>query len=214
MIISTAAAQRRALTILVLTLLLGAARFSVETFVPNVVEPSFGIDRILCAIYEHAFYARAEEKPAEAAPPKEEGGKKAKAPKKEEKGPVAGVLGLPAEIAPYKVVVLPLDMRVAAQYGEMLAELRTQLTDQGLQYKVDESGASIGRRYARADELERRVADVRLLHPREPAVPRVRRVALQQLAVVRRRAGHDLGLPHDAPAVCGGDGRRGERHRD
>ena len=35
MIISTAAAQRRALTILVLTLLLGAARFSVETFVPK-----------------------------------------------------------------------------------------------------------------------------------------------------------------------------------
>ena len=48
--------------------------------------------------------------------PKKEEGKKAKG-KKEEKGPVAGVLGFPAEIAPYKVVVLPLDMRVAAQYG-------------------------------------------------------------------------------------------------
>ena len=31
--------------------------------------------------------------------------------------------------------------------------MRTKLTDHGLQYKVDESGASIGRRYARADEL-------------------------------------------------------------
>ena len=44
-------------------------------------------------------------------------------------------------------------MRVAAQYADALAELRTKLTDHGLQYKVDESGASIGRRYARADEL-------------------------------------------------------------
>lgn len=33
------------------------------------------------------------------------------------------------------------------------ADLRTKLTDNGLQYKVDESGASIGKRYARADEL-------------------------------------------------------------
>ena len=125
----------------------------VEVFVPNVVEPSFGIDRILTAIYEHAFYARDRvegEEGAEA--PKKEEGKKAKG-KKEEKGPVAGVLGFPAEIAPYKVVVLPLDMRVAAQYGDQLTDLRTKLTDNGLQYKVDESGASIGRRYARADEL-------------------------------------------------------------
>ena len=124
----------------------------VEVFVPNVVEPSFGIDRILAAIYEHSFFAREDDKEVAPAAPKEEGGKKKKE-KKEEKGPVAGVLGFPAEIAPYKVVVLPLDMRVAAQYVDMLTELRTKLTDNGLQYKVDESGASIGRRYARADEL-------------------------------------------------------------
>ena len=44
-------------------------------------------------------------------------------------------------------------MRVAAKYGDVLARLRTKLADNGLQYKVDESGASIGRRYARGDEL-------------------------------------------------------------
>ena len=30
----------------------------VETFTPNVIEPSFGIDRILSAIYEHTFFVR------------------------------------------------------------------------------------------------------------------------------------------------------------
>jgi len=125
----------------------------VEIFVPNVVEPSFGIDRILVAIYEHTFYTREKEEgePAEAVADDKGGKKKGKG--KEDKGPVAGVLGFPAEIAPYKVVVLPLDMRVAAQYGDALAELRSKLTDHGLQYKVDESGAAIGRRYARNDEL-------------------------------------------------------------
>ena len=87
-----------------------------------------------------------ESAPTEA--PKEEAkGKKAKGKAKEEsKGPVAGVLALPAEIAPYKVVLLPLDARVAAQYADLLASLREKLTADGLQYKVDESGASIGRR--------------------------------------------------------------------
>ena len=70
----------------------------------NVVEPSFGIDRILTAIYEHSFYARETKEEGEAEAPKEEDkGKKKKKGGKEEKGPVAGVLGFPAEIAPYKV---------------------------------------------------------------------------------------------------------------
>ena len=181
----------------------------VEVFTPNVVEPSFGIDRILTAVYEHSFYVRgAENKEAEAAAAaggapaatpeqlaalqaakdkvaalkKEKASKEqidaavadmkkhkeicgeVEAPKKDKKEDkkakdgedakqVAGVLQLPAEMAPYKVVVLPLDMRVAGQYQALLADLRTKFTDYGLQYKVDESGASIGRRYARADEL-------------------------------------------------------------
>jgi len=118
----------------------------VETFTPNVIEPSFGIDRILSAIYEHTFFVRegAAEEGAEA-------GKKSK-DKKEAK---AGVLSLPAEVAPYKAIILPLDGRVAADpvYAEQCRSFREQLTEAGQQYKIDESGASIGRRYARADEL-------------------------------------------------------------
>ena len=57
---------------------------------------------------------------------------------------VQGVLALPPEVAPYKCVLLPLDMRVVAAYGELLAKTRQALAAQGLQYKIDESGASIG----------------------------------------------------------------------
>lgn len=133
----------------------------VEVFVPNVVEPSFGIDRIMAAIFEHTFYTREAEggdAAAASAPPTDDGKKKKKG--KEEGSDdkqKPNVLGFPAEIAPYKAVILPIQLNLikdnATAYAAALDTLRTKLTDNGLQYKVDESGASIGRRYARADEL-------------------------------------------------------------
>jgi len=128
----------------------------VETFVPSVVEPSFGIDRILTAIYEHSFYTRDPEAPAaEEAPLADD--KKGKKKKEEKKEAVPGVLKLPAEIAPYKVVILPLQLNIIkdhnAAYTAALDTLRSQLSSLGLQYKVDDTGASIGKRYARSDEL-------------------------------------------------------------
>jgi len=134
----------------------------VDVFVPNVVEPSFGIDRILTAIYEHSFFTRegsAEEEAAAAAAAAApaEGKKKKKGGDDAKKEMKPGVLAFPAEIAPYKVVVLPIQMNLikdhAEKYSAALDTLRNKLTELGLQYKVDESGASIGRRYARADEL-------------------------------------------------------------
>ena len=46
-------------------------------------------------------------------------------------------------------------MRIAQspEYAAMMVGLRASLAEAGLQYKVDESGAAVGRRYARADEL-------------------------------------------------------------
>ena len=56
------------------------------------------------------------------------------------------------QVAPYKAVILPLDGRVAADsvYAEQCRGFREALAEAGLQYKIDESGASIGRRYAHA----------------------------------------------------------------
>ena len=39
-----------------------------ESFYPSVVEPSFGIGRIVYAVLEHSFYSRADEAEEAAAP--------------------------------------------------------------------------------------------------------------------------------------------------
>ena len=126
----------------------------VDVFTPNVIEPSFGIDRVLTAIYEHTFYVRAADGEERAPAAEASDGKKKKEKAKDDKQK-PGVLGFPPEVAPYKCVVLPLDMRIAQspEYAAMMVGLRTSLAEAGLQYKVDESGAAVGRRYARADEL-------------------------------------------------------------
>ena len=68
--------------------LAGLQTETTETFVPSVIEPSFGIGRIMTGILEHSFSAR-------------EGtdGKRR-------------VLSFPAAIAPVKCSLLPLDQRV------------------------------------------------------------------------------------------------------
>ena len=64
-----------------------------------MIEPSFGIDRILTAIFEHTFYVRE----------KGEEGEKVK----------PGVLAFPAEVAPYKAVLLPSDIKFAVNYSSI-----------------------------------------------------------------------------------------------
>jgi glycyl-tRNA synthetase len=109
---------------------------TVNIFMPGVVEPSFGIDRIFFAVIEHVYYAR----------PKEEGG---------EDKQTRGVLAFPAAIAPYKLIILPLDQRVGRDdaYSDMMTRMRRKLGALALSYTVDDSNATIGRRYARNDEL-------------------------------------------------------------
>jgi len=127
---------------------------SVESFTPNVIEPSFGIDRILYAIFEHSYSCR-EAEAEEGAPPAEE--------KKKTKGKGAAqmdkmqrhVLEFKAEIAPFKVAVLPLQMTIVRDeryegvYGRILAKLNML----GVSSRTDDSGVAIGKKYARHDEL-------------------------------------------------------------
>eukprot|EP00397_Hematodinium_sp_SG-2012_P019598 GEMP01020143.1.p1 GENE.GEMP01020143.1~~GEMP01020143.1.p1 ORF type:complete len:637 (-),score=171.27 GEMP01020143.1:649-2559(-) len=105
-------------------------------FTPGVIEPSFGVDRILFAIFEHSYYARA------------------KGDETDDKQ-TRGVLALPAAIAPYKVTVLPLDQRITRdpRYREMWKTLRRDFGDNGIAWSVDESSATLGKRYARNDEM-------------------------------------------------------------
>lgn len=111
-------------------------KVTVNAFTPGVIEPSFGIDRIFSMLLEHVYSAR----------PKDD---------KEDDKQTRGVLSFAASSAPYKCVILPLDQRIARdkRYLQMLDSFTRELCEQGLSFTSDESNATIGRRYARNDEL-------------------------------------------------------------
>ena len=98
-----------------------------EWFLPHVVEPAFGIDRILWHLIDHAYEET------------------------EKGGDVYTVLRLKEAIAPIDVAVLPLMEKDGL--GQMAETIHRQLcATSGLASYYDGSG-SIGRRYARADEV-------------------------------------------------------------
>ncbi|XP_052826299.1 glycine--tRNA ligase isoform X1 [Octopus bimaculoides] len=98
----------------------------VEEFVPSVIEPSFGIGRIMYSIFEHNFHIR-------------EGDEQ------------RTYLSLPAVIAPYKCSVLPLSNN--AELQPFVKSLSQELAKIDVSHKVDDSSGSIGRRYARTDAI-------------------------------------------------------------
>lgn len=98
----------------------------VREFTPNVIEPSFGIGRIIYSIFEHLFWSRPEDKDR-------------------------CVLSLPPLVAPTKVLVVPLSNH--ADLAPLVAKITGALRKEQVPFKVDDSSASIGKRYARNDEL-------------------------------------------------------------
>lgn len=98
----------------------------VEEITPSVVEPSFGIGRIMYVVLEHAFRQRAGDEQR-------------------------NFLELPPIVAPIKCSVLPISAN--EKLNGLLDEVRRQLTLHELSFKVDDSAGSIGRRYARTDEI-------------------------------------------------------------
>ncbi|KYK57812.1 glycyl-tRNA synthetase 1 [Drechmeria coniospora] len=98
-------------------------------FTPNVIEPSFGIGRILYSLIEHNFWTRASD-----------GGDEAR-----------GVLSFPPTVAPTKVLIVPLSSN--AQFKPLITKLSQKLRGLGVSSRVDDSSASIGKRYSRNDEL-------------------------------------------------------------
>ncbi|KAG0017745.1 Glycine--tRNA ligase 1, mitochondrial [Podila clonocystis] len=98
----------------------------IREFTPNVIEPSFGIGRILYCLMEHVYWTRPE-------------------------GEARGVLSFPPIVAPTKCLLVPLSTNEA--FVPVLSQVSAKLRRSGVSSKVDDSGASIGRRYARNDEL-------------------------------------------------------------
>jgi glycyl-tRNA synthetase len=91
-------------------------------FIPHVVEPSFGSDRLVYITLEYAFQTKEDRT----------------------------LLSLPRDLAPIEIGVFPLVSKDGLP--ERAREVYERLIDEGFLVEYDESG-SIGRRYARADEV-------------------------------------------------------------
>lgn len=103
----------------------------VREYTPNVIEPSFGIGRILYHLLEHSFWTRPSEDEAEPS--------------------ARNVLSLPPIIAPFKVLVVPLSNH--PDFKPFIRKITEQLDELDIANSLDDSGASIGKRYSRNDEL-------------------------------------------------------------
>ncbi|KAJ5927959.1 hypothetical protein N7466_006915 [Penicillium verhagenii] len=99
---------------------------NVREYTPNVIEPSFGIGRIMYSMIEHVYWSRAGDE-------------------------ARGVLSFPPSIAPTKVLLVPLSTNPA--FKPLTQSLTAKLRRLGVSNRVDDSSASIGKRYARNDEL-------------------------------------------------------------
>ena len=98
-----------------------------EWYVPHVVEPAFGIDRIIWHVLDHSY--------------------------KETKklGEDYTILSLPANVAPIDVAVLPLFEKNGMDL--MAQKIHKDLCARKNIFSIYDGSGSIGRRYARADEI-------------------------------------------------------------
>jgi len=98
----------------------------VEDFVPSVIEPSFGIGRVMYAVFEHTY-------------------------RKRDNDDARTYFALPPVLAPYKCSILPLSGK--PEFKPFVSMLSKQFTENDVSHKVDDSSGSIGRRYARTDQV-------------------------------------------------------------
>jgi len=97
-----------------------------RNFTPNVIEPSFGIGRIMYCMFEHNYYTR-------------------------ENDESRTVFKFPPLVAPVKATVFPLMNK--EEFSAAAVKINAALTAVGLANIVDTTGATIGKRYARTDEI-------------------------------------------------------------
>ena len=95
-------------------------------FTPSVIEPSFGMGRILYSLLEHSFYQRDGDEQR-------------------------CVMRFKPQVAPEKCAVFPISSN--KECNLVVDMIAADLLDNDLATRVDKSTASLGRRYARSDEL-------------------------------------------------------------
>ena len=97
-----------------------------QKFAPHVIEPSFGIGRVVYCILEHCFRTRPDDAKRT-------------------------YFEFPALIAPVKASILPL-ISNSDELMSKVHDLKSRLNKEGVPSKVESSKVSIGKRYARTDE--------------------------------------------------------------
>lgn len=103
-----------------------------EQFLPHVIEPTFGIDRMLLVALLEAYHE-------DEAPTAEEGEKEARV-----------VMRFPRHLAPIQVAVLPLSKK--RELADVAEPITAALRRAGFSVEYDET-QSIGKRYRRQDEV-------------------------------------------------------------
>ena len=98
-----------------------------EWFVPHVVEPAFGIDRIIWHLLDHCYVET------------------------EKSGESYTLLSLPELVSPVDVTVLPLFEKDGM--GDLAQKIHRDLCGRRNVFSSYDASGSIGRRYARADEI-------------------------------------------------------------
>ncbi|GAB68494.1 glycine-tRNA ligase [Plasmodium cynomolgi strain B] len=100
-----------------------------RNFIPNVIEPSFGIGRLIFCIIEHSFRTRTF------------------TDDKEERH----YLSLPYALAPVKCSVLTISNHKT--FVPFVKQVQMTLNEFSISSKIDTSSVSIGKKYARTDEI-------------------------------------------------------------
>jgi len=101
---------------------------SSEKFIPHIIEPSIGIDRMFYSLLNSLFWIRPNE-------------------------PDRCVLSLNEGIAPITLIILPLFVKEVMTKYVVRIKNHIHRVRPEFSIKVDCSGASIGKRYARSDEI-------------------------------------------------------------
>ncbi|OII77189.1 glycyl-tRNA synthetase [Cryptosporidium andersoni] len=127
---------------------LTSKRVTEEHFIPAVIEPSFGIGRIIYCVLEHSFRIRSDESLHQI------NGEKISV-NKDIQTSIGEMqrcyLSIPPIIAPIKCSILPISSNII--FNDIVNIIRDECIGIGISCKLDTSSASIGRRYARTDEI-------------------------------------------------------------
>jgi glycyl-tRNA synthetase len=137
-----------------LKLAISTEKIHVKQFTPHVIEPSFGLARIFYSVLEHSYSERDESGDGNSENNNNNNNNSEKNHQTADKSTQSEprrVLTFPPQIAPYQVGIYTVVSNLPGAKG-VLRKLELAGLDLDLAVQIDDSKASIGRKYSRWDE--------------------------------------------------------------